>query len=113
MATSSLLSVISVLDSFKLVAGKNPPLQLLQCFLYIASSPEKGTKQEVLQDVTGLSESSCSRMVQWLGATKTDGSPGLALIRTQPDPTFWKRNILTLTPKGEQLANIIESNLNA
>ena len=107
------LAVISALDSFKLVAGKNPPLQLFQCFLYIASTSDKGCKQEVLQDVTGLSESSCCRMTQWLGATKNDGSPGLALIRTEPDPAFWKRNILTLTPKGKKLADLIESNLNA
>ena len=52
-------------------------------------------------------------MTQWLGDTKNDGSPGLALIRTEPDPAFWKRNILTLTPKGKKLADLIESNLNA
>jgi len=109
--SSPLLSVINAIDSFRLVAGNNPPLQLLQCFLYIASVGQ--CKQGVLQEVTGMSEASCSRMTKWLGHTKTDGSPGLALIRAEPDPTFWKRNVLTLTKKGEQLAELIESNLNA
>ena len=108
---SPLLSVINAIDSFRLVAGNTPPLQLLQCFLYVASVGK--CKQGDLQEVTGMSESSCSRMIAWLCSEKTDGTKGLCLIRAEPDPTFWKRNLLTLTKKGEQLANLIESNLTA
>lgn len=110
MATRELLNIISAIDSFRLVAGNNPPLQLLQCFLYVASVGK--CKQQVLQEVTGLSEASCCRMLKWLGPTKHDGTPGLSLIRTEADPQYWKRNVLYLTKKGEQLASLLEKNLN-
>lgn len=111
MSQSTLLGLINAIDAFKLVAGSNPPIQLLQIFLYVAANTK--CKQADLQEVTGMSESSCSRMIMWLGHTKTDGTKGLSLIRTESDPVYYKRKVLFLTEKGHKVAALIESNLNS
>lgn len=97
------------LNHFKLAAGSNPPIQLLQVFCFVAAHP--GCLQADMQKVTGMSESSCSRMVQWLSAKKSDGSAGLCLIRKEPNPKYPKQNILTLTPKGEMVADLLVKQL--
>ena len=105
----TLYSVCLAVNQFKVAAGANPPLQLLQVFCFVAAHP--GCLQQDMQKVTGMSESSCSRMVKWLGATKADGSPGLCLIKIDINPKYWKQNVLTLTPKGEMLADLIVQHL--
>ena len=50
-------------------------------------------------------------MVKWLGTTKADGAPGLCLIKIDTNPKYWKQNVLTLTPKGEMLADLIVKHL--
>jgi DNA-binding MarR family transcriptional regulator len=111
MPHTALIGLINAIDAFKLVAGSNPPLQLLQIFLYVASNTK--CKQADLQEVTGLSESSCSRMIMWLGPTRHDGKKGLCLIRTESDPVFYKRKILFLTDKGHKVAALIQQNLSS
>jgi len=109
MALTELGTLCLAVNQFKVAAGSNPPLQLLQVFCFVAAHP--GCLQQDMQKVTGMSESSCSRMVKWLGAKKADGSPGLCLIKIDTNPKYWKQNVLTLTPKGEMLADLIVQHL--
>ncbi len=109
MALTELGTLCLAVNQFKVAVGANPPLQLLQVFCFVAAHP--GCLQQDMQKVTGMSESSCSRMVKWLGPKKADGSPGLCLIKVSTNHKYWKQNVLTLTPKGEMLADLIVQHL--
>lgn len=97
------------LNQFKVAAGSNPPIQLFQVFCYVASHPS--CLQADMEKVTGMSNSSCSRMVMWLGPRKADGSQGLGLVKSESNPKYYKQNLLSLTPKGEMLADLLIQNL--
>lgn len=105
MSPNELGKLCDAAKQFKLAVNGNPPLQLLQVFCFVAANP--GCLQQNMQKVTGMSESSCSRMVKWLGPQKTDGKPGLCLIKIETNDKYWKQNVLTLTPKGEMLAELM------
>ena len=59
MALTELGTLCLAVNQFKVAAGANPPLQLLQVFCFVAAHP--GCLQQDMQKVTGMSESSCSR----------------------------------------------------
>ncbi len=109
MEATKLATLCLAVNQFKLAVGSNPPLQLFQVFCFIAAHP--GCLQADMERVTGMSESSCSRMIKWLGPIKADQSKGLCLVRIDPNPKYYKQNILSLTPKGEMLADLIIQHL--
>ena len=107
--SAKLLDLILALDQFKLAAGSNPPIQLVQAFCFVAA--HNGCLQQDLQAVTGMSESSCSRMLMWLATQKASGERGLGLVKAEPDPSYYKRKRLYLTDKGKKLASLIAAHL--
>jgi len=85
------------------------PAQLVSTFLYIASY--NGCRQEDLMEGTSMSSSSVSRNVSWLGPKHRLGKDGLKLIRRSIDEDDPKRYRIYLTPKGEQMASLLEKTL--
>lgn len=84
------------------------PIQTVQVLLSIALRP--GLTMQELGDMTGLSQSSCSRNVAALGEWHRFGKEGYNLVEAVEDPRERRRKIMYLTHKGRQrVAKIIQS----
>ncbi len=84
------------------------PAQLMQVFFWIAA--HNGCKQEDLVKACGLSPSSVSRNVTWLGPQhRLEHRSGLRLVRRERDPDNYKAWRLYLTPKGEIFVNLLDN----
>ena len=83
------------------------PAQLMSVFYFIAA--HNGCKQEEVIKGCGLSPSSVSRNVTWLGPQhRFEHRSGLKLVRRERDPNDYKRWRLFLTPKGETFLGLVE-----
>lgn len=107
---SSFIGLTNALEMFRVAGGRDIPIQLLIIFLQIAE--HDGILQQSLVKLSGMSEASVSRMVDWLGDEHRSGKSGLRLIRKERDPEFYKRWKLFLTPKGQQVAALMIQQLN-
>lgn len=80
------------------------PAQLQSIFLYIAYKGDVG--QEDIIDGTGMSKSSVSRNVSWLGpVNKLKRRSGLRWVEIyqDPRPDFWRHKRIRLTALGRQI----------
>ena len=80
-------------------------------FFYVASHAPCH-KKAVEIDI-GISTASSSRNTDLLSAEYGKGQPGLNLIKKEVDPENNRRQILSLTKKGEQLAKAMKNILYA
>jgi DNA-binding MarR family transcriptional regulator len=103
--TTPIQSLLAALEIFRVVAGKDVPIQRLIVFLYVAA--HDGCLQATLTKATGMSEASVSRCVDALGPTDRHGRPGARLISRKQDPDDYKRWRLFLTPKGQSIADLM------
>ena len=79
------------------------PGQLLSVFLYIAAVEGPCTLLDIQQG-TGISQSSVSRLTNWLADKTRTGKPGLNWIKKEP---FGMTVRVYLTTKGEDIAREI------
>ena len=80
------------------------PAQLQSIFLYIATKQDVG--QEEIGGAVGISESSVSRNVSWLGpVNKLKRRSGLRWVEiySDPRPDFWRHKRIRLTALGRQI----------
>lgn len=103
----ALRNMLSALEVFRVAGGLHHPVQLLAIFLYVAE--HDGCLQQALTTAVGGSEASISRCLDRLGTETVSGKPGMRLIRRERDPEYYKRWKLFLTPKGRQIANLMEA----
>ena len=83
------------------------PAQLMSVFYFVAA--HNGCKQEEVIKGCGLSPSSVSRNITWLGPQhRLEHRSGLKLVRRERDPHDYKRWRLYLTPKGETFLSLVE-----
>lgn len=87
----------------KLVPQVEMPGQLLSVFLYIASVEGSCTLIDIQQGV-GISQSSSSRLTNWLADKTRTGKPGLNWIKKEP---FGNTVRVSLTAKGDNIAREI------
>jgi DNA-binding MarR family transcriptional regulator len=86
------------------------PMQLASALFFVMA--HDGCRQEDLIQATGMSASSVSRCVSWLGAHhRLDHRSGLRVVRRERDPDDPKRWRLYLTPKGHQWLNLFNNQL--
>jgi len=86
------------------------PLQLASVFFWVAA--HNGCNQQDVVKAVGMSSSSVSRCVTWLGPKhRLEHRSGLKLIRREEHPHNHKARVLFLTPKGEQFVNLVEQQL--
>jgi DNA-binding MarR family transcriptional regulator len=97
-----------VLHAVDLLRGmdREMPAQVLATFFYIAS--HNNCHKQAMEEELEMSNSSGSRNTDWLSDLHRLRKPGLGLITKEIDPTNRRRQILTLTPKGEAIAKQIE-----
>lgn len=104
-----LIRLFKALEVLRVSESGELPLQLAATFLWVAAHP--GCLQQDLPEVVTVSPASISRCLDWLGETHRSGKPGLNLIRRERDDLDKKRWRVYLTPKGEQMARLIELQL--
>ena len=82
------------------------PAQVVACFLFIATKGD--CKQSEVAPALGLSESSASRNISWLGPeNKLKRRSGLNWVVRYEDPEDYKANRVKLTPLGRQIVQEI------
>ena len=84
------------------VLDREIPAQVISAFLYVASH-NPCHKQSLEQDL-GFTTASASRNTDWLSTVTRLKKPGLGLIHKYRDPSNNRRVLLSLTEKGEELA---------
>ena len=84
------------------------PGQVVACFLYVASHDDCHGNAMAME--LGLSPASASRVTDILSCGRPGReSEGLDLITKETDPTNRRRQVLTLTPRGKQLAQSMKT----
>lgn len=99
-----------VMELLRSTGEREFPLQLASVFFWIAA--HNGCKQADVAKAVGMSPSSVSRCITWLGPKhRLEHRSGLQLVKREQDPTNYKAWLLHLTPKGEQFVNLVEQQL--
>lgn len=83
------------------------PLQQLLTFTHVANVTEMPMAD--LANLTGVAQSSVSRNVARLGPGMTPSEPGYGLLTAYEDPYYRKRKLVSLTPRGKELAKQLET----
>lgn len=98
------LEFLSVLETIRTI---DPDMPIQQCatLFYVA-----GNESCIMQDMAsalGFSQSSASRNVAALSKMHRLGKPGLDLIVAEEDPAERRRKLLSLTPKGKRVVEMV------
>lgn len=93
--------LVRVLEAFRTL-DPDLPIQYALSFLTIAQN--EGMSIRDLSERLGIAQSSASRNVAALSKWHSFGKAGHDLIQSEEDPRERRRKILTLTPKGHELA---------
>jgi DNA-binding MarR family transcriptional regulator len=87
------------------------PAQTMAHFLVIAERAPEEIGMKELAGMFGLSQSSTSRNVAYLGKvwkTNSEGAvPGLDLVEAYEDPMERRRKLVRMTPKGKRVAEAL------
>jgi DNA-binding MarR family transcriptional regulator len=86
----------------------DPCLQMQTAAVFLTIAHENGINMAKIGEITGLGQSSCSRNVAALSKFNRLNKPGLGLVKASEDPTERRRKIVTLTPKGKQVAKALQ-----
>lgn len=97
----------ALLDQDSKAVQSDMPMNVLLCFLYVASHNPCRSKD--IQDEFEWSAASVTRNTDWLTRQRTKNENGLNLITKEVDPLNKRFRILKLTPEGEALANLYHS----
>lgn len=109
---TSLHRMLAALEVWRTATdGYDLETQDLITFLYVAT--HDGCLQQVLEKVTGKSVASVSRTLDRLGLGKSPDKAGFKLVRREKDSEDYKRRRVYLTMKGERLASLLQSQLEA
>ena len=103
-----LFQVSKAFEALRLL-DREIPGQLVSAFLYIAS--HNPCEKQELEKALQLTGSSGSRLVAWLSDYHRLGKPGLDLIKKTSSPDDQRRLVVSLTPKGQQLAQQIRETI--
>ena len=99
MKTNQLFHAFEVIR--KHANEREMPAQVISIFLAIACGT---SRQGDIAAITGISPSSVSRNISWLGPrNKLKRRSGLRWIEIYPDPENFRRNRVRLTALGQQV----------
>lgn len=88
------------------------PMSVLVCFLTVAETGRERVQVRDVQAKTGLSQSSLSRALTYLGDRhwKRDAlKGGIELVAQYVDPEDRRARLVALTPKGESLVRALSA----
>jgi len=107
---SRLNNLLKAWETLRL-SHREVPAQAVTVLLYVAS--HNPCHKQAIEEDCSLTTASCSRMISFLTGS---GRPGvnrseMCLIKKYTDPGNKRRHMCELTPKGEQLVSIIETQI--
>jgi DNA-binding MarR family transcriptional regulator len=105
--TDALLYRLLKVEQLFRLTDEEVPAQLVTVFCYIAS--HNPCHMLAIQEDVGLSCNSVSRNTDWLSTTHRLGKPGMGLITKEVDPINARRKLVSLTPKGQIMADQIKA----
>ena len=97
--------LLKVIQLMRLL-DREVPGQVMATFLYVAS--HNNCHKQAMEEELDFSTASGSRNTDWLSKIHRLNKPGMDLITKEVDPTNRRRQLLKLTPKGEQMVKQIE-----
>ena len=110
LSNPNLFRAYLVMELLRSTGEREFPLQLASVFFWIAA--HNGCDQSDVAKAVGMSTSSVSRCITWLGPQhRLEHRSGLKLVRREEHPNNHKARVLFLTPKGEQFINLVEQQL--
>ena len=99
ITNNNLYRAYLVMELLRSTGEREFPLQLASVFFWIAA--HNGCNQSKVAKAVGMSASSVSRCITWLGPKhRLEHRSGLLLVRREQDPNNYKAWKLFLTPKG-------------
>jgi len=108
MTSEASMRAFLLIELLRSTGEREFPAQLMSVFFWIAA--HDGCKQTDLSKECGLSASSVSRCVTWLGPRhRLEHRSGLKLVRRERDPNNYKAWRIYLTPKGQTFVNLLEN----
>lgn len=99
-----MIQLLSTMQKF--VETADVPLQQLLTFAHVADRQEMPMAD--LAVLTGVTQSSVSRNVARLGQGMSPTEAGYGLLSAFEDPYYRKRKLVSLTPRGKELAKELE-----
>ena len=103
----------SLLNAWEMLrqTHREVPAQAVTVLLYVAS--HNPCHKQAIEEDTGLTTASCSRMITFLTGSKRPGvkPSDMCLIEKYTDPGNKRRHMCRLTPKGKQLVHLIKSTI--
>jgi len=106
---NSLYKAHLIFELLRSTGEREFPAQLSSTFLWVAAN--EGCRQEDVAKALNIARSSVSRNLSWLGNQHRFGKPGLHLVERRRDENIHDdpRSLRCyLTPKGNQIASMIE-----
>lgn len=99
------LRLLKVINLLRLL-DREVPGQVIASYLYVAS--HNHCHKSALEEDLDFTTASSSRNTDWLSEHHRLNKPGMGLIKKQQDPNNRRRQMLSLTSRGEQLLKQIE-----
>lgn len=103
--------LFTALTRLRAELGSDVTAARILTMLTVARNPGL-TQPELGQYIKDMSQQGLSRNVLDLSARTSSGAEGPDLVRSDPDPAFRRRNILTPTPNTTKLLNALTADVN-
>jgi len=103
-------TLLKALDEFRKL-DPVMPAQTMAHFLAVADRAPEEISMGELAEAIGLSQSSTSRNIAYLGKTWKPGVAGLDLVEAFEDPMERRRKLVRLTPKGKRVAESLRETI--
>lgn len=105
-SSSALARARGVLSTFQAIS-ETMPIQIAATFLTVAQYEGRSLREYC--DLAGVKQSTMSRHLLDLGERNRQKGPGFHLVEQRSDPQDLRRNVYTLTGKGQKLLQAISS----
>jgi DNA-binding MarR family transcriptional regulator len=104
MSNHKLGGILAAIEHFRSI-DSDAPARAISTFLSVAENPGKPIQWYMSR--LNLSQSSMSRNVAYLSRWKKYGVAGMDLVEANDDPQDRRFKLVTLTPRGTQLADAL------
>lgn len=106
-----LIIVSEALEAFREFTGDGDvQVQTIQTFLKIVLAGGATANFDDLSKATGVSQAAISRNIKKMAKGPRE-TPGYGLIIVELDPYDSRRRVITLSPRGQQLASAMEARM--
>lgn len=98
---------VDLIQSLRVLRSLDDRMQIQTAITLLLIMEFAPCRMAALRSMAGLSQASISRNCAALGIIHRKGMPGLGLIKTEEDIMDRKHKIVSLTPKGQNIMDIL------